>query len=99
MWPGVTSCDQLWPAVTSCQSTSKTVKKHVFGHISAQENALQAKTGQNDRKVNGFHQKKFGGNVSKMNNMSGQQQFILEQYQKLVALFALADKLLKKIIF
>ena len=61
MWPDVTSCDQLWPAVTSCQSTSKTVKKHVFGHISAQENALQAKMGQNDRKVSGFHQKKFGG--------------------------------------
>jgi hypothetical protein len=37
------------------------VKKHVFGHISAQENALQAKTDQNDSKVNGFNQKKIGG--------------------------------------
>ena len=37
------------------------MKKHLFCHISASENVLLAKIGQNDRDVQAFEHKKFDG--------------------------------------
>ena len=39
----------------------KKVKKHLFGHISASENVLLAKIGQNDRGAQAFEHTKFDG--------------------------------------
>ena len=39
----------------------KKVKKHLFDHISASENVLLAKIGQNDRDVEAFEHTKFHG--------------------------------------
>ena len=37
------------------------MKKHLFGHISASENVLLAKIGQNDRGAQAFEHTKFDG--------------------------------------